>query len=657
MPDEALPTCRECGADLRTIAVFCDRCGTPRLAPPGARGAVPWGVALGMALLLGAFAGGAAVYFLAPRLEASDPAGAWGTPTADVAGLAERGAGARGETAAEPATSLSIDSPRPPERIDVEPPPAAEAAPLDRSPNGVRERCGAAVLALTALDAEGDARATVAAAAVGERTLLAPFSAIEGAASASVAGSGRFSAAVAGVIAHDSIHDLALLAVDATLPPPYLPIVGDALAAKAEAVLLGPAGDAAWREAAVAVSPGAADRFSGGPRWFVEPKARTAGAIVDRDGRLLALVAEPAGTAIAAAPAAAWNTAGAVIPLETFRLSAGPGSPAARARSARKLLEQRRYEEAAREYLAITAEEPRLLDDVRVDLATAAIEAARAHVADGNGIAAAQLAVEALARVPAVADLHGMKARGLALAGEATNAVRAFLAAAEVEPARAAPFLAEAKGVLLDQVNALHGQGRTAEGLGLLLELRRSFPTDGPLRVLAGDLLVQQRRFPEAATLFSEAALLDASVAAEAKQKAEHARDLAGGPGAIVLDFAAGAADLVVDARINAAVSVRLRIDPAEENVVIPEWAAERAGYVLASAARVRYFADGAKPLVPALQLNSLSVRGIAAGQVKAVVANDLAAPVADGILGRAFLDRFRRVEDRGLGRLVLWPK
>ncbi len=132
---------------------------------------------------------------------------------------------------------------------------------------------------------------------------------------------------------------------------------------------------------------------------------------------------------------------------------------------------------------------------------------------------------------------------------------------------------------------------------------------------------------------------------------------LAGGPGAIVVDFAPGSPQVVVPAVINGQASAELRIAPEEELSVIPLAVAQAAGYALAAAPRIRFFADPAAGEVPSIQLRTVTVAGITTDRVQAAVVDGYAAPAAQGVLGASFLSRFRLVEDRSLGRLVLLPR
>src|SRR5204862_280480 len=140
--------------------------------------------------------------------------------------------------------------------------------------------------------------------------------------------------------------------------------------------------------------------------------------------------------------------------------------------------------------------------------------------------------------IPVAAAAHWSKDKNAAIALEA------FLR--NLGPGSPSARLRLARSLLKEQ--------RFADAARAFLQV----PSDGKLRVTAGQIQMQLKRFLEAEPLFREAASLDATVAGEALSLAQKARDLAGGPGAVVLDFDPGVADIIVNARLNATVGVRL---------------------------------------------------------------------------------------------------
>ncbi|MFG0319010.1 MAG: aspartyl protease family protein, partial [Planctomycetota bacterium JB042] len=493
---------------------------------------------------------------------------------------------------------------------------------------------------------------------VGERRVLLPLSAVEGTVRGTIDGTPAGAFEVVGIVAFERAFDLALVEVDATLPEPELPIRGDRLGAPTAALLLGVARDTGWSATPVSLAPGAIDRFGGGPRLAIEPPAAFGGVAIDVDGAVVGLVPAAGDDARAVALAADWPARGdAPIPLDRFLRNAGPGGPASRVATARKLLGQRRFDEAARLLLELTAAEPRLIDEVGDDLRHAALEAARAHVTAGDGPTAVVLLTDVLARRPEDAEVWAARGRAHAVAGEVPAAVDAFVRAIALDPSREEAWRDEARSALLDEVNRLHGRGLVDVALRLLLDHRADFPGDGRLRTTAADLLLEDRRFAAAADLYDEAAVLDARVAAEAREGARRARDLAGGPGAIVIDFVPGAADVAVDARIDDRVTTRLRLDPSLDLSVITPAVARGAKYSLAGAPRIRWDLDPAVEEVHVVELRSVVVGGVGTDRVRAAVAEGAGGAAAEGVLGASFLGRYRRVEDRSLGRIVLWPR
>ena len=651
---------------------------TTALAPPGpSNGSItpdrpgpPWQVVLLLTFLLGAMLGGVAVYILGWRLP-TEPLPSYSEAETQV-------------TSASPGAERNLDSEdseeraeRPPKdepgasgaaapiRIDLTPrqklgnPSSVkpDAAP-DNSPSGLRDRFGSAVLRLTAFDEDGDRRPAAPAVAVGVSRVVAPFSAVEGTTRAEIQGPGRRPLNVLGVVAHDTQFDLVLLQVEAEFAEPHLLPRSRPLGQREELVLLGPVADSAWREAAALVSPGEVDPYTNAPRLRIEPAANTWGALIDSLGELVGLVPESNGRAIPVYPAAAWIArAGTAVSLEAFLRTAGPGSPTSRVRRARKLLSQRRYEEAARLLLRITAEDARLVPEVTDDLRLAALEAARKNVTLGNGPGALALLTEALQRLPEDAELWASRGRAHGLTGEVRPAISAFLHAIQIDPTHEEAWSMEARGILLDEVNALTAAGQPAAALQLLTRERVSFPGDGQLRMTGGQLLLSSRRFQEAAELFTEAARLDATVSSEARRLAQKATDLAGGPGAVVIDFPPGSREIVVSAVLDGSTVLNLLVDPTEELTVVPAWAARAAGYELGSARRVRFFSDPWAEEVPSIQIGIIAVSGVSAARIQAVVTDSYAAPAADGVLGATYLSLFRTVQDQHLGRMVLYPR
>ena len=621
-----------------------DQPAQPEAASPGrSTQGPPWVVVLLMTFLLGAMIGGVGVYALG-----------WGRPTQEMDAKEPPARSPPNEILEAPFVPPQTEPEVPPRRHDLTKTPA-EAAP---EPAAAPEPPGRAVLTLTSVDPDGDQRPAAPAIVVGPSLVLAPFSAVEGARSAEVSDRHRVPIAVTGILAHDAPFDLVLLSVEGEFAEPYLELEAAPLPEAKELRLLGPTADANWREQIITASPGEIDPYTGGPRLRIEPVASFAGALLDQDDRLVGLVPEASGNAIAVHPGAPWiGQAATPIPLETFLRSAGPGSPASRVRRARKLLSQRRYEEAARLLLLITAEDGRLIQEVGEDLRRATLEAARKSITSGNGFGALTLVTEALARLPQDGELFAMQGRCHGVTGGVSQAITSLLKAGQCDPSRAEAWLTEARGILLDAINQLQAAGRTFEALRLLLLELASFPADGRLRMTAGELLLENRNFSEAADRFTEAARLDATCAAEARRSADKARDLAGGPGAVVIDFPPGAKEIVVSAALDGSSVASFRIDPSEEMTVVPGWAARAAGYDLASARRVRFYSDPWADEVPSIQIGGLQVSGVTAARVQAVVVDGYGAPSADGVLGQSYLSLFRTAVDRHLGRMVLYPR
>ena len=140
-------------------------------------------------------------------------------------------------------------------------------------------------------------------------------------------------------------------------------------------------------------------------------------------------------------------------------------------------------------------------------------------------------------------------------------------------------------------------------------------------------------------------------------KRAAVARAIVMDPELLFFDEPSAGLDPVVSATLDGSTVLNLLIDPTEERTVVPVWAAQTAGYDLASARRVRFFSDPWAEEVPAIQIGGISVSGVNAAAIQAVVVDGYAAPAADGVLGETYLNLFRTVSDRHLGRMVLYPR
>lgn len=619
----------------------------------------PWPVTLGLAFGLGLMCGGVLVYALG--WSRSDQ-----PPKADREQAEARieVEPALLEAAADPGERAPLDHevvlPRrePSEEVETELTAVDELPVHDGTPSSLHRAFGAAILELVAMDDDGQARPRTAAVLVEPDRILAPYTAVEGTAQAAVdPGDGR-TVPVRGVIAFQPQFDLVLLELEQEItadPPRVLP---GSIGATVDAVLLGCATDEGWRATAVRVGPGPPDRLTRSPRLALEKTATCFGALLNSDGMLLGLVAEPSTTVLAVHPAAGWiGSDVSPISLPAFARNAGLNSPTSKLRMARKLLSQRRYEEASRMLLDLAAGDARLVEELADDIRLAVLEAANSRIAAGNGPAAVALLAQALISLPRDAEMWAARGRAEAVSGDVRLAIASLLQAGELLPEKAVTWREEARGMLLDQANLFHQQGHTDTALAMLLEERSSFPADGRVRLFAAELLLAARRFRQAADLFREAAALDASLAAEARRSAERALDLSGGPGAIVIDFPPGAQDVVITASIEGGPRTALLVRPTEELTVLSSQVARAAGHDLASARRTRFFPDPWAAEVPSIRLGSLSINGISSQRIQAVVVDGYAAPAADGVLGASFLSRYRLVEDRHLGRMVLHPR
>jgi tetratricopeptide (TPR) repeat protein len=657
-----LERCRNCLEPLRDDAAYCDRCGARQDAPRRAAesAGAPWPVILLVGLLIGVLIGGAvALSFVSSRIARLE---------AEVARVDD----ARSEIAAlrrevlESARAREVVYVEPDEPVrepvSPAPPPAPEAETepvvLDSSNSGLRARFGASIFELRALDANGDELDVAPGFACGERRVVSTLSTISGAAALVLVDSAGAEHSVTGIAGHDIAFDLAVLEVAEPLKFVPLAIPFSPLETPADHTLLGAVSRKDWRETTVRIVPGQLDRISGSPRLGVEPAARFPGVAIDREGRVIALLPQGGAVAIPAYPAAPLAQFGsAAVPLDFFQRSTGPGTPSARWKRARQLLEEKKLEEAVRLMLEITREEPRLIPEVAADLSAAMLEIARTALSDGSSLTAESLLSETLQRLPEDGELWAARGRCLAVLGDVDNAVSCLRTASGKSPVRRDDFLKEAIGLVLDAAAQRKARGLVNDAIRLLLDHRRSFPGDGSIRGRAGDLLMEARRFEEAAQLFGEAALVDPEVAGEMRVKADRARDLAGGPGAIVVDFQPGEPKIVVTARLNGSTSVRLLLDSGEAHNILPSAAVAAAGYSLPSLPRMKFHTDPNRPEVPTVQVGTIVVGPSVTQRVAAVVVDDYAQPYADGVLGQPFLSRFRRVEDQTLGRLVLYPR
>lgn len=641
--------CLHCDAELRDGAVFCDRCGTARAPRSPAPPAPHWSLVVALASLLGLALGAGIGFWLGWRA----------APVREIVRLEPRiDADPRTPPVPPPSDPVANDATGPGEAVrndaaaqsTSDPDAAAVTTSAPYTPGAMR---------LAAVTVDSTPLPLAPAIAVGSSHVLAPLSAIEDAARASVRGSDGTMHDVLGVARYDVAYDLALLEVVGELVPATKGLRTDAIVRQEIGSLLAVDGsDAAGDERSTWFAPGDPDPFSGGPRLKLESPSASPSLLVDDDGRVVGLVPGQDGRALAVHTAARWaERPGASIPLEQFRQSLGQTSGGSRLREARRLLAQRRYADAARAFLDLVMVEPQRLDEARSDLVLAVREAAREATGAGNAEAARALLASALMRVPEAAELHAARGRALGALGDAAAAVDALLHAGTLEPERAPTWTIEARGILLDAAQRLRSQGRLPEALGLLSNECSKFPDDGGLLVATGELAFALRQFGYAADLFGKAARVDARVAADAGPRAQRAADLAGGPGAIVLDFTPQASVIVVSARVNGSATLNLRIDAGAKDVVLTQNAARAAGYTVASLPRVRNPADPSADEIPTAKLQSLSVSGVSTNGLQMLVQDDVVGAGADGVLGQSWLNRFRVVEDRSLGRMVLWTR
>lgn len=636
----------------------------PPLPPPPPPSGAPWALVAVLTLLLGASLGGFAVHVFhlthRPDPEIKIVPGPAPPPEIHYVEIREprREGSAPASEPDQPTTKTAATAP-----------PAATATPtaataqeeiLDTSPAGLRKRFGPAVVELRTFSEDGETLGRAPAFLATPQRVAVPLAAIAGAASATVTASDDATYTVTGVIAQDAAFDLALLELAAPAPiaPLAIRFAPPEPGAAESFTLLSVAVDAKPKEQAIAAAQGGIEPIAGGPRLALATKADFPGVAIDAQGRAVALVAETGTTALSTHLAASWiASTEKAVPLDQFAKAAGPGAPTARLKRARQLIAENRLVEGVRLMLVITGEEPRLIPDVRVELRDAALSYARESVAGGDVDAATVLLTEVLARLPQEAELWAMKGRALFTQSNPESAVDCFRAAAAADAVRGDALLAEASGLLLDAAKQRQASGLLASAIGLLLDQRRWFTKDGTLRMEAAAMLLEARRFGEAADLFGEAAIVDPRLGPTARPKADRARDLAGGPGAIVVDYAPGSDTIVVQARVNANVTVSMKLDASEDVCVIPIEVALRSGYSVNALPRIRYSADPSLPEVPTVQLASVSVNGVGSSRVQAIVADGFGGPLAQGVLGESFLNRFRRVEDAAIGRLVLYPR
>jgi len=658
-----LERCKNCLEPLRDEAAYCDRCGAKQNGSRTTRDSsgTPW-LAIGLVgAIVGVLLGGAiAMSFVSSRIARLE------TESARYEELRSEIGGLRREMAAVTAKPEVVYVDRPetervavtPQETDIEPDAPVVEATLDSSNAGLRARFGSSIYEIRALDERGEELDSAPCFASGERRVVTTLSVLAGATSVSLIDSDGAEHTITGVAAHDAAFDLAILEVAEPMKLVPLVIPFTPLEQPVDFTLLGPVSRANWRETGARIVPGRLDRITGSPRLGIEPAARFPGIAIDREGRVFALFSKTGAIATPVYPIAPLvQQNNGAVPLDFFQRSAGPGTPSARLKRVRQLLDDGLLEEAVRLMLALTAEEPRLVEDVAEDLSRAMLELARNALTDGSTLRADSLLGEVLQRLPDDAELWAARGRCLAALGDVVNAVSCLRTAAAKTPTRRDDFLKEAVGLVLDASAQLKAQGLVNQAVALLLEQRRSFPDNGAIRGEAGQMLMESRRFDEAAQIFGEAALVDPKLAGEMRVKADRARDLAGGPGAIIVDFQPGESKIVIDARLNGSTGVRLLLDPGETHSVLPSAAVIGAGYSLPSLPRLKFHTDPNQPEVPTLQVGTVVIGSAVTQRVAAVVVDGYAQPYADGVLGQSFLSRFRRVEDSSLGRLVLYPR
>lgn len=622
---------------------------------------IPWPVTLGITFAFGALSGVVLTYALGivpiaefhtapaapPRVTIAAPDPATGSDS--IANPSD------GTSIPESVRSLEAEiNPPAPAETNVSAEDQAETFSETIPTDQIATLLGPAVFSLIAEDDEGDPLPPAPAPMLSDGRALIPIASIRGAVKAVLVGHLGERLAVTGVVAQDTTLGVALLELAA--PPTdraFLDLRATPLSGPTLARLI--VGDT--RATEHEITPGAIEPQSRAPRLHLSPPAGHAGVLVDASGALVGIVPASGAFAIDTHLARGWAGRTGAVALDVFQRTVGPGSGKDRLQRARKLLAQQRFDEATREFLGLTAEDPSLLPDVRAELKQACQEAVRPLLASGQWQSTTPLLTEVLSRVPEASGLWASLGRSHAMAGNLRMAIEAFLAAADHEPAERSVHIAEAAGLLLEEAAALDARGRAAEAVNLLTDLRSSFPQNGEIRVTLGELLMRMRRFREAANLFFEAATADPRVASSARRRGEHARDLAGGPGAIAIDYPVGQRDITILVRIEGATMATLLLDDDEDMVVLPPSVAARAGHKVLAAPRIRYHDDPSAADVPTLTLGTLSVLGVPVQGVQAVLLDGYGGSGAVGVLGRSFLGRFRRVQDDSLGRLVLHPR
>lgn len=516
------------------------------------------------------------------------------------------------------------------------------------------ERAAFAVFDLVALDPDGVERPLCVAVLVGEKSVLAPWAAIEGAEAARVVDERRRPWRIAGAVVHEPVIGLALLALEDAPRVDPVPIAAEPITGPFAAWLV-PAPSARtqiFHEALL--EPGRADRFTGAPRLGVDPPAPAPAALFDAEGRLVGLVDRPGGEAVPASAAAAWaGRTGPAVALPALRRLLGEGSPRSRLERARALLARQRYEEAARLLLDVAAAQPGLSAEILPDLEEALKQAHALASATADAARLLPLTAQATALFPNEGTFWLLRAREHAQGGEVEPALLAFARARDLLPSQARAIETEALSVLEQEARRLAREGLRDAAVSLLLAHLPDFPDAAEPRRLAAELLYLDRKFGAAADLFEEAAHLDPTRAAEDLERARLARDLMAGPGRIVIDHEPGARVLDVVVTIDGRTGGKARIDPDAPRTRLPRDWVEGAGYRLAGMPRVL---DGLGPGAPerhVATIRTLDVAGVKVPDVEAIVDD----PGAPAVLGADFLGRFRVASDPALGRTVLHPR
>lgn len=661
-----LPRCRNCLEALRDDALFCDRCGARQDGPQRTTGGVPWPLVLALGVILGGLLGaGGAAYLVGSRISRlEDDVLTVHSLKNDIARLDRRIDSippASPVATAPPVRESVFETPAPPieksTESQVKESPKPELPP-DNSPSGLRQRLGNSVVSVHAYDDEGAELDHAPGIALAPSRVLTSLRVLAGASKVIVRSEGEIETEVTGIANQDAAYDLVVVEHAKSLELPPLTFTFSPLPSEQEATLLGPISEAKWRESLVKLTPGAQDHVNGGPRLTTDDRARFGGALLDGEGRVIALLVKAGELALPTFQAAPWAVAGSTaIPLEQFQAMAGPGAPTARLKRARQFLAERRFEEAVRLMVQLATEEPRLLPEIRDELSNATLEVAREALPNGAAQNANGLLTEVLRVLGDDGELWAAKGRCLATIGDLVNTSICFRTAITKQPESRTEWTAEVIGILLSGADARVADGLLNDAIQLLLEQRRFFPDNGPIRARVGECLMQAKRFVEASQLFGEAALVDPRIASEMRGKADRARDLAGGPGAIVVDYAPGETKIVVNVGINGSAAARMLLDEGEPSSILPARVIQSAGYSIPSLPRVKFHTDPQAPEVPSVQVASVVVANVTITRVGIIVAEGYGAPYAEGVLGANFLSRFRRVEDASLGRLVLYPR